>query len=81
MCYWNENLKKETFVKLEERYCPKCGWNLIDCCANFDAEHTDIRGQNDGDYFIYCGNKTCPNHQGVFYYSGGDYNYMESMKK
>lgn len=78
--YWNNEIKQDTFVK-DERLCPICKWNLIDCCANFNPinpKDKNCNNMDDGDYFIYCGNKGCENHKGVYYYCQED--PMELLK-
>lgn len=64
--YANAKLGHDTFIKTE-RFCKVCGWELIDCCGNFTKEVEDKFGETIGDWFIYCGNKSCINHAGVWY--------------
>ena len=62
----NKILDCDTFEKTN-RNCPICKWELIDCCANFGDTVVDMNGEDIGDYFMYCGNKACVNHAGVYY--------------
>lgn len=65
MGFRNKELNQDTFIKTDS-FCPLCKWELIDCCANF-TNVVDLHGEYIGDYFMYCGNKSCENHKGVFY--------------
>ena len=70
--YRNKNINTDTFVKTHS-FCPKCGWEIIDCLTNFDVV-TDMHGESSEYYdnFAYCGNKSCVNHVGVCYHTQDD---------
>lgn len=63
----NNKLNMDTFKKTEW-FCPICSWELIDACGNFDGEVKDKYGETIGDFLVYCGNKSCENHAGVWYF-------------
>jgi hypothetical protein len=46
-------------------FCADCQWPVIDCCTNWDWDK--IKPLPEGapsDWFYYCSNKACKNHQG-----------------
>lgn len=44
-------------------YCNGCGYLVLDVINNFDVETF-----RDWDYFCYCANKGCENHNGEGYF-------------
>lgn len=42
--------------------CKSCGWEVICCCVNWDAEK--LPESKYSDWWCYCSNKTCENHKG-----------------
>jgi hypothetical protein len=54
----------------EEEHCSDCGWPIIHVCCN--GTFTEFSGSTD--YWIYCSNKACKNHNGE---GGGFQDYPE----
>lgn len=46
----------------EEYYCKDCGWPIVDavCTDEFD----NFKDAQDWDWWFYCSNKGCKNHNG-----------------
>jgi hypothetical protein len=65
----------------EHNYCKDCGWPVVMACCN--NEFTNFKDANEWDWWYYCSNKGCKNHdgKGVFLappdWIGGVYNGTE----
>ena len=44
------------------RYCAECGWPIISSCCNYEV--LEFRDAADWDWWVYCSNKGCKNHDG-----------------
>lgn len=47
---------------LEKAFCRNCGWPIIDACCNYSF--TQFKDAKDWDWWQYCSNKGCKNHDG-----------------
>ena len=43
-------------------HCKDCGWPIIDACCN--GSFTDHKDAKEWDWWNYCSNKGCKNHEG-----------------
>lgn len=49
-------------------HCNDCGWPIIDACCNY--EFTRFKDAGDWDWWLYCSNKGCVNHDGEGIFQG-----------
>jgi hypothetical protein len=63
-------------------YCRDCGWNLIFCLCN-DEMSGDTKDPNNKywDWYLYCSNKGCKNHEGGYFSCGNVPDFAESIRK
>lgn len=47
---------------LEKAFCRNCGWPIIDACCN--GTFTLFKDSAKWDWWLYCSNKGCKNHDG-----------------
>jgi hypothetical protein len=61
-----EKADYDTASIIEEWHCKDCGWPIIHVCCN--GTFQDFKDAKKWDYWVYCSNKGCKNHegQGVF---------------
>jgi hypothetical protein len=62
MMYFNGKDKTTQTAQMldtEKCWCKDCGWPIIDMCCNLDKSPYD-----NWDWWMYCSNPTCKNHQG-----------------
>lgn len=57
-----ERKNKTNTADLLEQYCNDCGWPIISACCN--DEFLAFKDASNWDYWIYCTNKGCKNHDG-----------------
>lgn len=51
--------------------CKDCGYPIVDVLCNHPfSEYSDAKNF---DYWVYCSNKSCKNHDGAGYYSCSDF--------
>jgi len=43
-------------------FCKDCGWPVVDVCCN--DEFQNYKDAKDWDWWLYCSNKGCKNHDG-----------------
>lgn len=68
----------DTVEILKNCHCKACGWPVIDCCSNWIApEGTSADDPRCGDWFGYCSNKFCENHEGHELGMGCNYDWIE----
>lgn len=46
----------------DELICKDCGWPVITACCN--SPFTEYKDAKDWDWWMYCSNKACKNHDG-----------------
>lgn len=46
----------------ENIVCKKCRWPIVTALTN--EEMDNYKGEKHADYWTYCANKTCSNHEG-----------------
>jgi hypothetical protein len=44
-------------------HCRDCGWPIIDACCN--DSFNDFKDAEEWDWWMYCSNKGCANHEGT----------------
>lgn len=49
---------------LENVECADCGWPVIDAVCRGDEKFSDYKDAVDWDWWYYCSNKGCKNHDG-----------------
>lgn len=54
--------KQNTATILDGKECKDCGWPVIDACCN--DEFKDFKDARRWDWWNYCSNKGCKNHDG-----------------
>jgi hypothetical protein len=55
--------KKTNTASINMRlFCKDCGWPVVDCCCN--DEFQNFKDANEWDWWYYCSNKGCKNHDG-----------------
>jgi hypothetical protein len=59
------NKKDNTASFLRHKHCKDCGWKIIHACCN--DEFQNFNGNKTYDYWVYCSNKGCKNHNGEDY--------------
>ena len=66
MDYWLIKNKIESASILENYFCNDCGWPIINACCN--DEFANYKDAVNWDWWLYCSNKGCKNHdgQGIF---------------
>ena len=47
----------------ENCHCGDCGWPVIDVCCN-DNFLDGVKDEEPWDWWYYCSNKSCKNHEG-----------------
>jgi hypothetical protein len=64
----NVPLSKSKTANLTDRFCQDCGWPVICACCN--DEFLNYKNASEYDWWMYCSNKGCKNHdgEGVFQY-------------
>lgn len=45
--------------------CKDCGWNVVNCLCNDEMAEGNYSGW---DWWVYCSNKGCKNHNGEGYF-------------
>lgn len=43
-------------------HCRDCGWPIVDACCN--CEFSGFKDSSQWDWWFYCSNKGCKNHEG-----------------
>lgn len=56
--------KDSTASIVEHSYCADCGWPLIHACCNDEFDDFANKKGECADYWLYCSNKGCKNHEG-----------------
>lgn len=54
--------KKNQVNFYENAYCEDCGYPILFACCNFPF--SDFKNAKESDYWVYCSNKCCKNHEG-----------------
>jgi len=62
----------------DDMYCKDCGWPIVDACCN--DEFRNFKDAGTYDYWAYCSNKGCENHDGEGYLQV-DPTWMGRVKK
>lgn len=56
----------------DECICTSCGWPVLVACCNGEFEDfVSSKGEYPCDWYIYCPNKGCKNHEGEPMYKEG----------
>lgn len=55
-------MKLNTITILQGFHCKDCGWPIIDACCN--DEFCNFKDASKWDWWVYCSNKGCVNHEG-----------------
>jgi len=51
---------------MDDAYCKDCGWPIVKAMCN--DEFQNFKNADEEDYWVYCSNKGCKNHDGVGVY-------------
>ena len=46
----------------KDHFCGECGWPVIECCNNDEMFY--FKDASEWDWWLYCSNKGCKNHEG-----------------
>jgi len=58
----NKRREYETASLPSDMYCKNCGWPIVSACCN--DEFRNFKDAGTQDYWAYCSNKGCVNHDG-----------------
>lgn len=61
--------KRNNTAKIrDDLFCKECGWPVVDACCN--NNFTNFKDAGDWDWWLYCSNKGCINHDGEGIFQG-----------